>query len=170
MCVCVYLNINTPGLQKTFVKPLALTPPLWAWKKGALRFVHWNPCPLKVDALISENVRLMNWTAFRCHGMLAIMAISTMRCHGLQIIMESCGIMDDRCVKGKWNLCKIGKASASDHSFSGQVAWLQWKISWKLCWSPKIYNVPLCFWGLLFWFIFDSFSCTILTLHGRTGS
>lgn len=66
----------------------------------------------------------MNWTAFRCHGMLAIMAIPTMRCHGLQIIiMESRGIMDDRCVKGKWNLWKIGKASALTQIIASLARW-----------------------------------------------
>ena len=58
--------------------------------------------------------------------------------------------------EGKVKLMENWKSKCldSDHSFFGQVAWLQWKISWKLCWSPKIYNVPLYFWGLLFWLIF----------------
>ena len=168
------MNMNTPGFRRTKNRSsnLWLSHPLYELeRKGSLgnfcHFVHWNPCPLKVDALISENVRLMNWTAFRCHGMVAIMAISTMRSKCWKACVSSSTlklsrIADHHGIHG-WPMCEgkvklmenwKSKCLDSDHSFFGQVAWLQWKISGKLCQGPKIYSVPLCFLGLLFWLIF----------------
>lgn len=160
--IYVYLDINTPGFRENVRQTFGShPPPLWAWKKGQPRqLLSFRPlkpmpsqggCPDQWEREAHELDRFQVPWDVGNHGNI-YHEMSRIADHHHGILWNHGWPVRE----GKVKLMENWKSKCldSDHSFFGQVAWLQWKISWKLCWSPKIYNVPLCFWGLLFWLIF----------------